>query len=102
VTIAIRPSMGRDKIGYEVICLRRKQKYFCKRGWTGNLRLICPSGQSQASRSRSTSHSGLLRQKPYLSFVGALSSQAQRLWVDPSFLRGGHPGKGYGQHRGCG
>src|SRR6266516_3391297 len=31
----------------ELICLRLKQKYFCKRGWTGHFgkhEVICPSG----------------------------------------------------------
>ena len=46
VTIAIRPSVGWDKIGYEVICVRRKQKYFCKEGWTGKSAPICLSGKS--------------------------------------------------------
>jgi hypothetical protein len=34
VTIAIRPSVGWDSDGYEVIWVGRKRKYFCKRGWT--------------------------------------------------------------------
>jgi hypothetical protein len=45
VTIANRPSVGRDIVDVEVICVRREQKYFCKRGWTGNHRLICPPGR---------------------------------------------------------
>jgi hypothetical protein len=35
-----RDGMARNK---QVICPRRKQKYFCKRGWTHTW-LICPSG----------------------------------------------------------
>jgi hypothetical protein len=34
VTIAIRPSVGWDDEGYEVIWVGRKTKYFCKWGWT--------------------------------------------------------------------
>jgi len=35
VTIANRPSVGRDGKSYSLICISEKQKYFCKRGWTG-------------------------------------------------------------------
>jgi len=44
VTIAKRPS-DRDGMAAisEVIWVWRKQKYFCRRGWTGNS-VICPSG----------------------------------------------------------
>src|SRR5258707_6324753 len=34
VTIANRPSVGRDGKSYSLICISEKQKYFCKRGWT--------------------------------------------------------------------
>ena len=45
VTIAKRPSHGaRDAANKQVIWVRRKQKYFCKRGWTQH-RVICPSGK---------------------------------------------------------
>jgi hypothetical protein len=43
VTIMTRPSVGWDGGDMKVIWVRRKQKYFCKRGWTANS-LICPSG----------------------------------------------------------
>jgi hypothetical protein len=46
VTIAIRPSVGWDGDGYEVIWVRRKRKYFCKRGWTGKSP-DSPSGKSR-------------------------------------------------------
>src|ERR1700681_2388225 len=38
VTIAIRPSVGRDSESYGLICISEKQKYFCKRGWTSKNR----------------------------------------------------------------
>jgi hypothetical protein len=34
VTIACRPSVGRDGYSYSLICISEKQKYFCGRGWT--------------------------------------------------------------------
>ena len=43
VTIAKRPSVGRDGDGYEVIWVKRKGEYFCKGDWTATS-LICPSG----------------------------------------------------------
>src|ERR1700716_259071 len=42
-----RPSEGRDGESHEVICVGRKQKYFCKWGWTA-ISLICPTGKSPA------------------------------------------------------
>jgi hypothetical protein len=45
VTIAKRPSEGRDGGIYTTDLSSEKQKYFCKRGWTANS-LICPSGKS--------------------------------------------------------
>ena len=48
VTIAKRPSVGRDARDIKVILVKREREYFCKRGWTGHLakhELICPSGQ---------------------------------------------------------
>src|SRR5258708_16183563 len=35
VTIANRPSVGRDCKSYSLICISEKQKYFCEGGWTG-------------------------------------------------------------------
>ena len=43
VTIASRPSVGRDGGAYEVICAKRERKCFCNEGWTEKS-LICPSG----------------------------------------------------------
>jgi hypothetical protein len=37
VTIAIRPSVGRDSESYGLICISGKQKYFCKWGWTSKI-----------------------------------------------------------------
>jgi hypothetical protein len=34
VTIATRPSVGRDGSGYRLIWVFGKSEYFCKRGWT--------------------------------------------------------------------
>src|SRR5436190_2667007 len=39
VTIAIRPSVGRDGATNEVICFGEERKYFCKWGWTAKLDL---------------------------------------------------------------
>ncbi len=42
------PLWDRTVIDIEVIWVRRKQKYFCKRGWTshfGKHEVICPSGK---------------------------------------------------------
>jgi hypothetical protein len=41
------PPPGQDEADKEVIWVKGKLKYFCKRGWTGPLQnspLICPSG----------------------------------------------------------
>jgi hypothetical protein len=49
MTMANAPSVGRDGESYSLICASEKQKYFCKRGWTGgfgNREVICPSGQA--------------------------------------------------------
>src|SRR5258708_37671616 len=35
VTISSRPSVGQDGYSYSLICISEKQKYFCRRGWTG-------------------------------------------------------------------
>ena len=40
VTIAIRPSVGRDSGDIGVIWVRREGEYFCKRDWTASIRLI--------------------------------------------------------------
>src|SRR5947209_14932907 len=40
VTIAIRPSLGRDGATNEVICFGEERKCFCKWDWTGQIRLI--------------------------------------------------------------
>jgi hypothetical protein len=40
VTIAIRPFVGWDEYGYEVIWVRRKQKYFFDEDWTTQISLI--------------------------------------------------------------
>ena len=48
VTIAKRPLSGRDGLDMHLIWVRRKQKYFCQRGWTGKQakhEVICPSGR---------------------------------------------------------
>ncbi|SHJ32636.1 hypothetical protein SAMN05444159_0320 [Bradyrhizobium lablabi] len=42
VTISSRPSVGQDGKSYSLICISEKQKYFCKRGWTG----FCLTGKS--------------------------------------------------------
>jgi hypothetical protein len=34
VTIAIRPSVGRDGKSYSLICISEKPKYFFNGGWT--------------------------------------------------------------------
>src|SRR5256714_14221879 len=46
VTIAIRPSVGRDGATNEVICFGEERNYFCKRGWTANS-ATRPSGKSR-------------------------------------------------------
>jgi hypothetical protein len=38
VTIAIRPSVGRDGESYSLIWISEKPKYFCERGWTSGKR----------------------------------------------------------------
>jgi hypothetical protein len=43
--------VGRDGQSYSLIFISEKQKYFCKRGWTGRkseAEVICPSGGEQA------------------------------------------------------
>ena len=49
VTIAIRPSVGRDGRRYEVIWVRREGKYFCEGGWTAGSP-NSPSGKSPGPR----------------------------------------------------
>jgi hypothetical protein len=45
VTIAKRPSSGRDAIDIDLICDFGKAEYFCKQGWTGKSDR-CLSGKS--------------------------------------------------------
>src|ERR1700676_1227995 len=55
VTIAKRPSVGRDARDIKVILVKREREYFCKRCWTGHLakhQLICPSGKITRGRTR--------------------------------------------------
>jgi hypothetical protein len=40
VTIANRPSVGRDGESYSLISISEKQKYFCKWDWTAQISLI--------------------------------------------------------------
>ena len=46
VTIASRPSVGRDGAVVKVIWVNREQIYFCEKGWTGE-QPICPSGKER-------------------------------------------------------
>src|SRR5579872_1050889 len=46
VTVAIRPSCGRETGGLlKLICPTTKAKYFCEKGWTG-ISQNCPTGKS--------------------------------------------------------
>jgi hypothetical protein len=66
-----------------VIWVQRKQKFFCKQGWTGNS-LICPSGKS-ADEGSMVEHPSLLPR------VGSDLDPAQgnkvRAWLLPIVVR---------------
>jgi hypothetical protein len=49
VTIASRPSVGRDGDDIDLIWVSGEAEYFCKRDWTAKS-LICPSGKSMPER----------------------------------------------------
>jgi hypothetical protein len=79
VTIAKRPSVGRDARDIKVILVKREREYFCKRGWTGHLakhQLICPSGKITRGRTRHRTNKS------------RFSSLRPRVWCFGSVFRG--------------
>src|SRR4029079_15427682 len=79
VTIAIRPSVGRDGAISEVICLVRKRIYFLNWGWTAGA-LICPSCWTrQRTRRNSAEATGSVlkrRRQPLPSSPGLASAHS--------------------------
>jgi hypothetical protein len=40
MTLRNAPLLGQDGLSYSLICISEKQNYFCRGGWTGQIRLI--------------------------------------------------------------
>src|SRR4051794_33561871 len=50
-----RPSVGRDGAIRKVFCLVPEARYFCREGWTGDLRKMLPGPSLRAQRSNPAS-----------------------------------------------
>src|SRR4051795_124448 len=66
-----RPSVGRDGAIRKVFCLVPEARYFCREGWTGDLRKMLPGPSLRAQRSNPAS-------EPQSWIASSLRSQRKR------------------------
>jgi hypothetical protein len=81
VTMANAPLTGRDGGNTQVICVERKQKYFCKRGWT-QYRVICPIGRTNRYSRHLRGERGALW-RPILDFLHPDRNNCARFVLPP-------------------
>jgi hypothetical protein len=73
MTLRNAPLSGRDGYSYSLICISEKQKYFCKRGWTGQISLIRFDKSGFSRKPRTADYAGACHRATLRGRVGPIA-----------------------------